>query len=216
MSEGSMPEQLIIIGAATPTIIRVVDDLNQFEGERFRIVGFLDNAFAKLGSHYRGFEVLGGFETIERYDADRVVLINTIAGSVAKRIDTTEYFLARGYHFTNIIHPKVNMKYVKIGVGNLIYENALIHPFVEIGNHCVISSNSGIAHDSSIGNYCFIGPASYICGLVHVADNVFIGAGATILPRLQIDKGASIGAGSLVNKSVSGGRRVVNVAPGPR
>jgi sugar O-acyltransferase (sialic acid O-acetyltransferase NeuD family) len=211
-----MPEQLIVIGAATPTIIRVIDDLNEAEGERFHIVGFLDNAFAALGNHFYGFEILGGFETIERYDVNRVVLINTIAGSVKRRVETTEYFLARGYGFTNIVHPKVNMKYVKIGTGNLIYENALVHPFVEIGNHCVISSNSGIAHDSIIGNYCFIGPASYICGKVSVADNVFIGSGAIILPRLEIGKGALIGAGSLVNKSVAKGRRVVNGMAGSR
>lgn len=211
-----MPEQLIVIGAATPTIIRVIDDLNQAEGKRFRIVGFLDNAFAKLGSDFHGFEILGGFDTIKRYHADRVVLINTVAGSIEKRIETTKYFLSRGYRFANIIHPKVSMKYVKIGTGNLIYENALVHPFVEIGNHCVISSNSGIAHDSTIGNYSFIGPASYICGKVDVADNVFVGAGAIILSRLRIGKGAFVGAGSVVNKSVPDGRRVVSITAGSR
>jgi sugar O-acyltransferase (sialic acid O-acetyltransferase NeuD family) len=205
-----MPKQLIVIGAATPTIIRVIDDLNQLGDGDFQIVGFLDNAFARLGSHFKGFAILGGFEAIEKYDANRVVLINTIARSIESRVQTTEYFMARGYRFTNIVHPKVNLKYVKLGIGNLVYENALIHPFVEIGNHCVISSNSGIAHDSTIGDYCFIGPASYICGHVNVGDNVFVGTGAKILPRLQIGRGAQIGSGSIVNKSVTAGRRLVN------
>jgi sugar O-acyltransferase (sialic acid O-acetyltransferase NeuD family) len=207
-----MPEQLIIIGAAAPTIIRVIDDLNQLEGQRFHIVGFLDNAFVDVQAEFKGFKILGGFEAIENYDANRVTLINTIAGSIDKRIETTEYFLARGYRFTNIIHPRVNMKYVKAGTGNLIYENALVHPFVEIGNYCVISSNSGVAHDSTIGDYCFIGPASYICGDVDIAENVYIGAGAVVLPHLQIGKAAHIGAGSIINKPIAAGQRVVNVA----
>jgi len=38
--------------------------------------------------------------------------------------------LLRGYRFTNIIHPGVNVKYVKMGTGNLVYENALIQPFL--------------------------------------------------------------------------------------
>jgi sugar O-acyltransferase (sialic acid O-acetyltransferase NeuD family) len=205
-----MPEQLIVIGAATPTIIRLIDDLNQHGGDGFQIVGFLDNAFVRLGSNFKGYAILGGFEAIEKYDASRVVLINTIAGSVESRVETTEYFLARGYRFTNVVHPKVNLKYVKLGTGNVVYENALIHPFVEIGNHCVISSNCGIAHDSTIGDYCFIGPASYICGHVNIADKVFVGTGAKILPRLQIGQGVQIGSGSIVNKSVAAGRRLVN------
>jgi sugar O-acyltransferase (sialic acid O-acetyltransferase NeuD family) len=211
-----MPEQLIVIGAATPTIIRVIDDLNELGGEGIQIVGLLDNAFARLGSHFKGIAILGGFDAIKNYDADRVVLINTIAGSIESRIETTQYFLARGYRFTNIVHPKVNLKYVKLGVGNLVYENALIHPYVEIGDHCVISSNSGIAHDSTIGNYCFIGPASYICGHVSLGDNVFVGTGAKILPRLQIGRGAQIGSGSIVNRSVAAGHRFVNVTAGSR
>ena len=83
--------------------------------------------------------------------------------------------------------------------GNLVYENALIQPFVKIGNHCVISSNSGIAHESSVGDYCFVGPASYICGKVEIEERVYIGAGAKVLPRLKVGKGAQIGACALVN-----------------
>lgn len=211
-----MPEQLIIVGAATPTIIRVIDDLNEAGGRRFQIVGFLDNAFLELGKEFHAFDILGGFDAIERFDPGRVVLINTIAGSVDSRVETTDYFLSRGYRFTNIVHPKVNMKRVKIGIGNLIYENALVHPFVEIGDHCVISSNSGIAHDSTIGSYCFIGPASYICGKVEIEDRVFVATGAIVLPRLRIGKGAYVGAGSLVSKPVAEGSRVVNVRAGSR
>ena len=100
-----MPKQLIVIGAATPTIIRVIDDLNELGDGDFQIVGFLDNAFARLGSHFKGFAILGGFEAIEKYDANRVVLINTIARSIESCVQTTEYFMARGYRFTNIVHP---------------------------------------------------------------------------------------------------------------
>jgi sugar O-acyltransferase (sialic acid O-acetyltransferase NeuD family) len=206
-----MLEQLIVIGAATPTIIRIVDDLNQAAHRKIRIVGFLDNAFTSLGRDFFGFEVLGGFEAIGEFQPDQVVVINTIAGSVASRVETTEHFLTRGYRFTNIIHPGVNTKYVKMGTGNLIYENALIQPFVTIGNHCVISSNSGIAHESSIGDYCFVGPASYICGKVDIAEKVYIGTGAKVLPRLSIGKGAQIGSAALVNRPVADGQRVMGI-----
>jgi sugar O-acyltransferase (sialic acid O-acetyltransferase NeuD family) len=206
-----MVEQLIVIGAATPTIIRIVDDINAAGEQKFRIVGFLDSAHAQLGREFFGFKIIGGFDEVEKFRNDEVVLINTIAGTVKDRVETTEHFLSRGYYFTNIVHPNVNTKYVTMGLGNLIYENALIQPFVTIGNHCVVSSNSGIAHESSIGDYCFVGPASYICGKVEIAEKVYIGTGAKILPRLKIGRGAQIGSCTLVNKPVPEGQRLVGI-----
>lgn len=204
-------EQLVVIGASTPTIIRVVDDINLSGARRMRIVGFLDNAWATLGKEFYGGEILGAFDAIKRFEPDSVVLINTISGTIGSRVETTEYFLSLGYRFTNIIHPGVNTKYVTMGTGNLVYENALIQPFVKIGNHCVISSNSGIAHESSVGDYCFVGPASYICGKVEIEERVYIGAGAKVLPRLKVGKGAQIGACALVNDPVADGQRIFGI-----
>jgi sugar O-acyltransferase (sialic acid O-acetyltransferase NeuD family) len=204
-------ERLIVIGAATPTIIRVIDDINRSGDREIQLVGFLDNAYGMLGDEFYGFKILGTFEGIEKFAMEDIVLINTIVGSIASRVETTKYFLSRGYRFTNIIHPGVNTKYVTMGTGNLIYENALIHPFVTIGNHCVISSNAGIAHESSINDYCFIGGASYICGKVNIEEGVYIGTGAKILPRLRIGRGAQIGACTLVRKPVLDGQRVIGI-----
>jgi sugar O-acyltransferase (sialic acid O-acetyltransferase NeuD family) len=210
-----MPEQLVVIGASTPTIIRVVDDINQAGARKIQIVGFLDNAHAALGNEFHGFAIFGGFEAIKSFELDGVVLINTIAGSIAARVETTEYFLSLGYRFTNIVHPGVNTKYVGMGTGNLIYESALIQPFVELGSHCVVSSHAGIAHETTIGDYCFVGPASYICGKVIIEDKVFIGTGAKILPRLKIGKNAQIAACALVNESVSDGQRIMGIPGRP-
>ena len=204
-------EQLIVIGASTPTIVRVVDDLNRIGDRPIRIVGALDNAHNELEDEFYGMKILGGFEAIKRFSVNDVMLINTIASSVASRVETTRYFLSLGYHFTNIVHPGVNMKYVEMGTGNLIYENALVHPFVKIGSHCVISSNAGIAHESSIGDYCFVGPASYICGKVQIEDEVFIGTGARVLPRLRVGRRAQIGACALVTEPVEVGQRVLGI-----
>jgi len=45
-----MPEQLVVIGAATPTVIRIVDDINRAESSgKIRIVGVLDSAFSSSG-----------------------------------------------------------------------------------------------------------------------------------------------------------------------
>lgn len=194
--------QLIIVGAATPTIIRVIDDINQSGKNKFHIVGFLDNRHKEIGDSFFNFPILGGFESIKKFDKKNVVLINTIASGAALRRITTEYFLKIGYRFSNIIHPTVNLQSVVVGDGNLIYENAMIHPFVSIGNHNVISSNCGIAHETELTDYVIVGPASYICGKCKIASGAYIGVGAKILPRLTVGQGSVVGAGAVVVKGV--------------
>ena len=118
------------------------------------------------------------------------------------RYETTNYFLEKGYKFENIVHHKINLKYVSLGLGNIIYENSLLQPLVKIGSHNVISSLSGVAHDTEIGDFNFIGPSTYICGRVKIKNQIFIGVGAKILPDLKIDNQAIIAAGSLVMKDI--------------
>lgn len=203
--------KLIVIGAATPTILRVIDDINETKKNQFEILGFVDSDTKKIGNDFFGYKILGDFEKVKEYNKNDVYLINTIASSTSIRKEVTNYFINLGYKFTNIIHPRVNIGNVALGIGNLIYENALIQPFVNIGNHCVISSNSGIAHETSIGNYVFIGPSSYICGKVKINDEVYIGTGAKILPRLSIGSKTIIGSCSLVNKNISSNKKIIGI-----
>jgi sugar O-acyltransferase (sialic acid O-acetyltransferase NeuD family) len=206
-----MVKNLIVIGASTPTIIRVVEDINAAGVEKIKILGFLDNNYSNLGEEFWGYPILGGFDKIGEFVSQDVSLINTIAGSTESRKQTTEFFLKLNCKFTNIVHPRVNINHVRMGTGNLIYENAMIHPFVQIGNHCVISSNSGIAHESIIGDYCFVGPASYICGKVTVGDCAFVGTGSKILPRLSVGNRVIIGAATLVNKNVPPDKKIIGI-----
>jgi UDP-perosamine 4-acetyltransferase len=198
-------ERLVVVGAATPTIIRVIDDINAAGERALEVVGFVDNAFDAIGPSFHGFAVLGGFDAVDEHDPGDVVLINTIAGSTAVRSETTAWFTARGYRFTNVVHPGVNLGRVELGVGNLIYEGALLHPFTRLGDHCVVSSNAGVAHESVIGDGCFIGPASYVCGAVELEPLVYVGAGATVLPRLRLGRGTVVAAGAVVNRSAGTG-----------
>lgn len=204
-------KQLIIIGVATPTIIRVIEDINLDGKEEFHIVGFLDNRHAEIGDSVYDLPLLGGFESIEKYDPTEVVLINTIASSVSMRRTTTEYFLERDYQFVNIVHPSINLQRVIIGEGNLIYENAMVHPFVSMGSHNVVSSNSGIAHETDLADYVFVGPASYICGKCRVGSGAYIGVGAKILPRLNVGVDSVVGAGAIVTKNVPDSERHIGV-----
>ncbi len=200
--------KIIIIGSANPTIFGLIADINQNSGNTYSVLGVLDNDYANLPKLVFGYPVLGPFQKILDYKRNEIVLINCIAGSMSVRQATTTYFLEMGYVFTTLVHPTVNLRETLVGTGTIIYQNAMIHPYVTIGEHCVVSSLSGIAHESIIEDFSFIGPSSYICGKVLVMRGAYLGVGCRILPRLTIGKNATVGACSMVNKNVPNDCRV--------
>lgn len=206
-----MKKDLIIIGASTPTIIRVIDDINQSGRESYNIIGFVDSNWKSLNKDFYGIDLIGGFDSVNSFSGKNLYLINTIAGDMKIRKEVTQYFLNSGFNFTNIIHPSINLNRVSLGVGNLVYENSMIHPFVTIGNHNVISSNSGLAHETKISDYVFVGPASYICGKCKIGDGVYIGVGSKVLPRLTLGEYSTVAAGAVVTRDVAAYSKVYGI-----
>lgn len=202
---------IVIIGASNPTIFGLIEDINETIKSKYLILGVLDNNHENLSDEVFGYQILGGFEKILQFSCDDVVLINAIAGSMKVRRETTNYFLEKNYRFTTLIHPSVKVRYSSIGVGSIIYQNAMLHPYTTIGEHCIISSLVGIAHEAEIENFCFVGPASYVCGKVYIKSGSYLGVGCRILPRITIGKNATIAACSMVNKDVADSQRVQGI-----
>ena len=194
--------KLIIIGASSPTIIRIIDDINLYGNDQFDIIGFIDNDVEKHGKQYMSYNILGGNDAIKDYDKNEIVLINTIAKNTSSRKETTTYFEGLGYRFTNIVHPSVNLRYVKLGKGVYIQENVILQPNSVISDHVILSCNSTVAHDSFVDKYVFIGPSAYVCGRVNIGEMSYLSVGAKILPELKIGKNCIIAAGAVVTKDV--------------
>ena len=191
-------KKLIILGASNPSIVRLIEDNNTIK-KKYKIIGFLDD-FSEQ-KNFLNYPILGKLKDL-KFKPNEIYIVNSIGSSIEGRYKTTNYFLEKGYKFENIVHYKINLKHVSLGVGNIIYENSLLQPLVKIGSHNIISSLSGIAHNTELGDFNFIGPSTYICGRVKIKNHVFIGVGAKIFPDLIIDNKAIIAAGSLVTKDI--------------
>lgn len=191
-------KNLIILGASNPSIIRLIEDINIIK-KKYKIIGFLDD-FSEQ-KNFLNYPILGKLKDL-KYKPNEIYIVNSIGSSIKARYKTTNYYLKKNYKFENIVHHKINLKHVSLGIGNIIYENSLLQPLVKIGSYNIISSSSGIAHNSEIGDFNFIGPSTYICGRVKIKNKVFVGVGAKILPDLKIDNQAIIAAGSLVIKDI--------------
>jgi sugar O-acyltransferase (sialic acid O-acetyltransferase NeuD family) len=206
-----MTQDIFIIGATTPTIVRIIDDINLDNIYTLNILGFIDNDTVKHGSKFMSYDVIGPQDAVIFLKNHNIKVVNTIAGSIKSRIESTKQFIDLGFEFISIMHPLINLKYTELGVGILAQEGVIIQPEVKINSHVVISSRSCIAHNSVIGEYTFIGPSVYVCGRVKIGKNCYIGVGAKILPDIKIGDNSVVAAGSIVTKDVSKNSRVCGI-----
>jgi sugar O-acyltransferase (sialic acid O-acetyltransferase NeuD family) len=200
---------LLIIGASNPVIISAIEDINYSKSlKKYNIVGILDNDAKK--KNLLGYPVMGGFDLIDRFSKS-VALVNTVASSCSSRAEVTSFFSRLGRCFENIVHPSVDTRHIHLGVGNIVYEKAMLHPGVRIGSFNIISSMAGIAHDTQLEDNNFIGPNSYICGRVRIGSNCFFGVSSSVAPRANIGSDCVIAAASFVKDNVKSGSRVKGI-----
>lgn len=195
-------KNLVIMGANNPEIIRLIDSINNANQEKINLLGFVDNEESKKGSSILGYEVLGTPDILSEEKYNDCFVVNNITRDPETRKITTEQLEKYNKEFLNLIHPSVNLGYVEVGKGVLIYEGCILSPRVNIKDHATIMLGVIIAHDGVVGEFSFIGPGAIINGMITIGREVFIGSGATILPRLTIGNYAKIGAGSLIGENI--------------
>ena len=192
---------LVILGAQVPTIVRIIDDINE-DKKRINVIGFIDNDPSKHNTPFMGYEVLGPYEILRQTRFRRCKVINAISRDCQTRRETTGQLTEVGASFVNIVHPSVNLKYVSMGTGNLVHEGVIIQPGAELGNHSVISVGAGIGHESRLADYVFMGPKAHVAGLVCVQEGTYLGIGACVLPRRSVGPWSIVGANATVTKDV--------------
>ena len=80
----------------------------------------------------------------------------------------------------------------------LLFEGAIIQPFVKIGDNVIIRSGSILGHHTIIESNCFIASRVATGGNVVVEENATIGLGAVISDGVRVGARSFIGAGAVV------------------
>ena len=116
----------------------------------------------------------------------------------------------KGYILTTYIHPKATVLIDSIPQGNLIFENAVISPFVKLGVGNICYPNSLIGHHSTIGNFNFFSVSSTIAGAVHIENECFFGANSCTKDHIHIGNQVLVGAGAYAFKDLKDRQVVKN------
>ena len=131
-------EDVVILGTGGISIIRLIEEINENK-PTFNIVGFLEKDNDLIGTTIKGYPVLGNDDLLLT-EYKKCGVVNNIIGTTTLHRRVTE-ILKEKYHisrFPNIVHPSVDLNYVSLGIGNIIYNNVLLDSDVTLGNFNII------------------------------------------------------------------------------
>lgn len=86
----------------------------------------------------------------------------------------------------------------KIRENVLIFERAIVQPYVRLGCNIILRAGSNIGHHSIIGDHSFIASGVVTGGNVIISERCFIGLGAIIRDNIKVAERSFIGAGAVV------------------
>ncbi len=173
------------------------------------VVGFVDDAPARQGTHVLGLPVLGPTTAAAQVAHDAVVVA---IGANAVRRRLAQQCLAQGRTLATIIHPRaVLAPDVEVGVGTVIFAGAIVNTGSRIGSNAILNTGCTVDHHNVIGDDAHIAPGVHLGGEVEVGDGAFVGIGATVMPRASVGAWSVVGAGSLVHRPVPPHVTVVGV-----
>ena len=175
-----------------------------------------DGGVEETGGSDFPWKVLGNTESllasVGEFDAC-VVGIGNNKIRWEKQISLTQ----AGARLTPLIHPAATVsKYADLGEGSVVMANAVINPFVKIGEACIVNTASTIDHDCILQDAVHVSPGSNLGGGVEVGFQSWVGIGACVKQYLKIGSGATIGAGAAVVNDVPAHQTVVGIPARPQ
>jgi len=106
--------------------------------------------------------------------------------------------------FANLKHPNAIISpFMRIGEGAVLCAGVVVTCDVSIGKHAQLNRSSNIGHDCRIGDFFSLAPGGVISGRCTLGDRIQFGANASIREELEIVSDTIIGMGAMIVKSIT-------------
>jgi sugar O-acyltransferase (sialic acid O-acetyltransferase NeuD family) len=196
-------KDLVVLGAGGVSIVRLIENINRAKPQ-FNFLGFLEKDEKLHGKTILGYPVLGPDELL-RTKYQHCAVVNNIIGTT-KLHEKIANMLRNEYHMTdfpNLIHPSVDISMVKLGVGNIVYDNVNLDVESSLGDFNIIYYGSGVGHETKVGDYNLIAQNAMVGARCTVGNGNLIANGVTVSLGLSIGNFNKIGVGSVVIESLA-------------
>ena len=177
-------------------------------GDRFRLIGFVDDTPQKQNSRPFGYDVFSR-AAFSDFPEAQVLAVPGGPASFRSRAEVIAGLGLNESRFARVLHPASHVSSLaKIGHNVLIMAGAVLTSNCVIGNHVCILPNTVIHHDVTLEDWSLVGANVTIAGNVKVGSNSYIGSGSSVMNGLEIGSGALLGLGSNLIRDVAPGATV--------
>jgi len=115
------------------------------------------------------------------------------------RLNKSNYLLENGIKLATLIHSHALVsRFSKIEDGTVIFANAVINPFSNIGRACIINTGVVVEHDCKIEDGVHISPNASIAGTVSIGEKSWVCVGGVISNNINVGSNSVVGAGGVV------------------
>lgn len=177
-------------------------------GERFRVLGFVDDAAGKQGGVCAGSVVLSR-KAFQDFPSAAVLAVPGSPQSYKVRREIIESLNIDPDRFASVIHPKATVSpLARIGRNVLLMAGVVVTSNAVIGDHVCVLPNTVVHHDVVVEDWSLVGSNVTLAGGVRLGTNSYIGSGSSVMPGVRVGAGALVGMGSNVLRDVEAGGRV--------
>lgn len=193
---------MLIVGAKgfAKEVLEICHQNNELEN-----LVFYDDVNEDIGDKlYDQYPILNSLDAAMRYFDEVDNRFNIGIGNPRLRKKLFDKFTEIGGVYTSLISTSAVIGHYKVEIkeGANILDGVKISNDVKIGLGTMIYYDAIITHDCCIGNFVEISPSVKILGRATIKDAVHLGTGCIVFPDITIGKGSVIGAGAVVNKDI--------------
>lgn len=207
-------EPLVIVGTGgfgreTLEVVRAINDHRWSDrdarGDRWTVVGFLDDDPGRWGTVVDGVPVIGPPEALgEQVDARVVVCTGnprdyTTRRALVDRLGLLPGSGCGGVAYATLVHPAaVVPRSCTLGEGTVALAGVVATTAVRVGAHVALMPQVVLTHDDHVADFVSVGSGVRLAGGVVVETGAYLGAGCLIREGVRVGAWSLIGMGAVV------------------
>jgi len=203
-------KRILIIGTGGNSQIIAETLLGQtFKGERYELVGFLDDDPALLNAQILDRPVLGPVSALKEVAHD-LLLIGIEDNKTRSR--HFHRLSAIGEEFVTVIHPSAIVSpSVKIGKGTIVFPRVIINTGATIEDDVVLKGGCTVGHGCHVAAHAYVSVGACLGGAAKIGEGALIGPGSSILQNIHIGEWAIVEPKAMVIRDVAAQTTVAGV-----
>jgi sugar O-acyltransferase (sialic acid O-acetyltransferase NeuD family) len=205
--------RVVVYGSRPDGHARVIIELF---GDRFEVVGLLDDLSENAGRTIGELQIVGGRERLRELVQDGVEAVLLGFGGPRNRLAIIRAIQEAGLGLPACVHDQANVaRSASFGPGAQVLPGATVGPGCRVGEGVLINAGAIVAHDVVIGSGTVVNPGAVLTGRSSVGTESEIGAGAVLLPDVSVGSSVTVGAGAVVTRDVEDGITVIGIPARP-